>query len=58
MQGAESRGRNRDKRDSGGATHLLLAFEIRPLATHPFRDGGGGGGENSDGHERYGLDIT
>ena len=23
----------------GGRTHLLLAFVIRPLTTHPFRDG-------------------
>ena len=32
-------------RHGGGVrTNLLLALVIRPLTTHPFRDGAGGGG--------------
>ena len=32
-------------RGGGGRTHLLLALVIRPLATHPFRDGALEGGD-------------
>ena len=28
-----------ERERGGGRTHLLLALVIRPLTTHPFRDG-------------------